>query len=101
MGEEQINPAGVFLRTLREGSRAGGQSAEGSQSLPVRQVLRVLSSSARTRRELSEEMSLSRGVLDETLRNLASLDLIQAAGLGEDEKIALTDLGRDVVLRGE
>jgi hypothetical protein len=46
-------------------------------------------------------MSLSRGVLDETLRNLASLDLIQAAGLGEDEKIALTDLGRDVVLRGE
>lgn len=100
MSEERINPAGVFLRTLREGGRAGGQSAGGVQSLPVRQVLFALSPSARTRSELAAELSLSRGILDETLRNLASLDLIQAAGLGEEEKISLTELGRDVVRRG-
>jgi hypothetical protein len=100
MSEDQINPAGVFLRTLREGGRAGGQTAEGGQSLPVRQVLFALVPAARTRSELAAEMSLSRGILDETLRNLASLELIRASGLGEEEKISLTDLGRDVVRRG-
>lgn len=100
MSEERINPAGVFLRTLREGSRAGGQSAEGGQSLPVRQVLLALVPSAQTRNELMANLSLSRGILDETLRNLASLELVQAVGLGEDERISLTELGRDVARRG-
>ena len=93
MHEEQINPAGVFLRTLRE--RPGAQSASGGE-LPIKQTLLALAEGPVSREELVARMSISRGVIDETLRNLASLDLIESTGLGKEEKIFLSELGARV-----
>jgi len=99
MSENQINPAGVFLRTLREGSRAGAQALGGAE-LPVRRVLVALQSGGRSRQQLLEQLAISRAALDETLRNLASLDLVQSSGLGKEEVISLTELGKEVASKG-
>lgn len=93
MHEEQINPAGVFLRTLRESP--GAQSASGGE-LPIKQTLLALAEGSLSRDDLVARMSTSRGIVDETLRNLASLDLIESTGLGKEEKICLTELGTKV-----
>jgi|SRR5665811_357630 len=93
MHEEQINPAGVFLRTMREGP--GAQSAA-SQELPIKQALLALQGGSKSRDALIEQLAIGRGLLDETLRNLASLDLIESSGLGKQEKISLTALGEKV-----
>lgn len=93
MHEEQINPAGVFLRTLRE--QPGAQSASGGE-LPIKQTLLTLVERPLSREEIAARMSISRGLVDETLRNLASLDLIESSGLGKEEMISLSELGAKV-----
>ena len=93
MHEEQINPAGVFLRTMREGP--GAQSAAGRE-LPIKQTLLALQGGAKSRDALTEQLVIGRGLLDETLRNLASLDLIESSGLGRQETISLSALGEKV-----
>jgi hypothetical protein len=93
MNEDRINPAGVFLRTLRE--RPGAQSASGGE-LPIKQALLTLREGPLSREELVVRMSAPRGVIDETLRNLASLDLIESTGLGKQERISLSQLGERV-----
>lgn len=93
MHEEQINPAGVFLRTLREGP--GAQSAAG-QELPIKQALLALREGSKSRDALSQELTIARSLLDETLRNLYSLDLIESTGLGKQETVSLTALGEKV-----
>jgi hypothetical protein len=94
MREEQINPAGVFLRTLRESP--GAQSAAAGEELPIKQALLALREGSKSRDALSRDLAIARGLLDETLRNLYSLDLIESTGLGKQETVSLTTLGEKV-----